>query len=446
MDLIGFVPQFNSLALTLIAFVVALTVIVAIHEYGHYIVGRWTGIKADVFSIGIGPVLTSRTDKHGTRWQIAALPVGGYVKFRGDANAASAGTDEEAMRGLTDAERRATMPGAPVWARALTVAAGPVFNFVLSILVFAGFFMMTGVATDPLTVASVPEIAGYEDSLRPGDEILAVDGVQMPPLEGIGDFVAALPAKSPLEYLVRRDGMEQSVLALHPFPAIVQGVTPSSAADDAGLAEGDLITRANGDAVSSFFELQDVTKAGQGDAIALDVLRGSQNLEFTLTPRQMDLPLADGGFETRYLIGIRGGYLFEPATRMPGIVESLGSGVDQTKFIITASISGLYHMVKGSISSCNLRGPIGIAQVSGQAAAQGLGDFIWFIAVLSTAVGLLNLFPIPILDGGHLVFHAWEAVTGKPPADWAMRILMTIGLVLVLGLMAFGLTNDLFCP
>ena len=103
-------------------------------------------------------------------------------------------------------------------------------------------------------------------------------------------------------------------------------------------------------------------------------------------------------------------------------------------------------MVKGSISSCNLRGPIGIAQTSGQAASQGLDNFIWFIAVLSTAVGLLNLFPIPILDGGHLVFHGWEAITGKPPAEWALRILMTIGLVLVVGLMVFGLTNDLFCP
>ena len=154
MDLIGFIPQFNSLALTLVAFLVSLTVIVAVHEYGHYIIGRWTGIKADVFSIGIGPVLTSKVDKHGTRWQIAALPVGGYVKFRGDANAASAGVDDEAMQGLSPQERRATMPGAPVWARAATVAAGPAFNFVLSIMVFAVFFMVTGVATDPLTVAS----------------------------------------------------------------------------------------------------------------------------------------------------------------------------------------------------------------------------------------------------------------------------------------------------
>ncbi len=424
----------------------SLTVIVAVHEYGHYIIGRWTGIKADVFSIGIGPVLTSKVDKHGTRWQIAALPVGGYVKFRGDANAASAGVDDEAMQGLSPQERRATMPGAPVWARAATVAAGPAFNFVLSIMVFAVFFMVTGVATDPLTVASMPEIDGYEETLQAGDEILAIDGMETPKLEEIPDFVDALADKSPMRYLVRRDGQELTVEALHPFPAIVQGVSPASAAEDAGLAEGDLITAVDGTDITSFFTLQGLTEQSEGAEMALSVLRSGDTLSFNLTPRQVDLPTADGGFETRYLIGIRGGYLFEPATRTPGVLESLGQGVTQTKFIITASISGLYHMVKGSISSCNLRGPIGIAQTSGQAASQGLDNFIWFIAVLSTAVGLLNLFPIPILDGGHLVFHGWEAITGKPPAEWALRILMTIGLVLVVGLMVFGLTNDLFCP
>jgi regulator of sigma E protease len=115
-------------------------------------------------------------------------------------------------------------------------------------------------------------------------------------------------------------------------------------------------------------------------------------------------------------------------------------------YIISSSISGLWHMITGAISSCNLRGPIGIAETSGAAASQGVDSFIWFIAVLSTAVGLLNLFPIPVLDGGHLVFHAYEAVAGKPPSDRAMRILLTVGLALILSIMVLGVTNDLFCP
>ena len=156
MDIIGFIPQFGGLLYTLFAFVVALSVIVAVHEYGHYIVGRWSGIHAEVFSLGFGPVLFSRVDKHGTRWQIAALPFGGYVKFLGDSNAAS-GRDDAAMKEAAEdpVALRRTMHGAPLWARAATVAAGPVFNFVLSILVFTGIFMIRGVVSDPLTVGEI---------------------------------------------------------------------------------------------------------------------------------------------------------------------------------------------------------------------------------------------------------------------------------------------------
>ncbi|MDP5349562.1 MAG: site-2 protease family protein, partial [Paracoccaceae bacterium] len=134
MDIVSFLPQFGGLAMTLAAFVVALSVIVAVHEYGHYIVGRWSGIHADVFSLGFGPVLFARVDKRGTKWQVALLPLGGYVKFRGDADAASAGTDEQAIRTMSEAEKRSTMNGAPLWARTATVAAGPIFNFVLAII------------------------------------------------------------------------------------------------------------------------------------------------------------------------------------------------------------------------------------------------------------------------------------------------------------------------
>ncbi len=164
-----------------------------------------------------------------------------------------------------------------------------------------------------------------------------------------------------------------------------------------------------------------------------------------VVPRRVDLPV-DGGFETRWLVGLSGGLFFQPRTETPGPLAALGYGFEQTGFIIRSSLSGIYHMAAGAISSCNLSGPIGIAQTSGQAASQGGLSFIWFIAVLSTAVGLLNLFPIPILDGGHLVFHAYEAVTGRPPSDRALRVLMGIGLALILTLMAFAVTNDLFCP
>jgi regulator of sigma E protease len=160
----------------------------------------------------------------------------------------------------------------------------------------------------------------------------------------------------------------------------------------------------------------------------------------------MDLPLQEGGFETRWLIGITGGMLFEPRAETPSLLEAARYGVNQTIFIVESSLSGLYHMAVGAISTCNLQGPIGIAETSGAAASQGWLSFIWFIAVLSTAVGLLNLFPIPVLDGGHLVFHAFEALTGRPPSDGALRVMMGAGLALMGALMIFALTNDLFCP
>ncbi|MEO1797138.1 MAG: site-2 protease family protein, partial [Pseudomonadota bacterium] len=151
MDLSGLIAAFGGLSWVIVTFIVALSVIVAVHEYGHYIVGRWCGIKADVFSVGFGKPLVQRTDRHGTVWQIALLPFGGYVKFRGDANAASIGPEGDAASTLSPEERRATMHGAPLWARSLTVAAGPIFNFILSAIIFAVFFMVNGEAREPIT-------------------------------------------------------------------------------------------------------------------------------------------------------------------------------------------------------------------------------------------------------------------------------------------------------
>ena len=443
MDLAGLIPQFGGFLFTLVAFIIALSVIVTIHELGHYYVGRWSGIKAEVFSLGFGPILAKRTDKHGTQWQLAALPFGGYVKFKGDANAASA-TDYGALDAMEAAERRQTMQGAPLWARAATAAAGPIFNFILSILVFTAFLLTSGVASDPLTVKDVYAMPGAQ-GLQAGDQILAIDGQKTPELAGFRDYVDGLPQLPELPYTVLRDGGEQVVTAPHPLPPLALAISPDSAAIDADMEEGDVITAINGTPVGTFEQLREQVAASDGAPLALKVWRDGTELDLTLTPRRRDLPLEEGGFETRWLIGISGGNFFEPATRAPSIGELATYGVEQTSAIITSSLSGLYHMIAGSISSCNLRGPLGIAQTSGAMASQGAASFIWFIAVLSTAVGLLNLFPIPVLDGGHLVFYAYEAVFRRPPSEGAYRILMTMGLAVILGLMALGLGNDLFC-
>jgi len=442
LELLQYIPGFGNLAFTLFTFVVALLVIVAVHEFGHYIVGRFSGIDADVFSLGFGPVLVSRTDRRGTCWQIAAIPLGGYVRFRGDGDAASVTTD---LSGLTDEQARRSMHLAPLWARAATVSAGPIFNFILSILVFFALIMARGVATEPLTIAEIPPLP-FEHELRAGDEIVAIAGLETPELSGFSAFANQLPVEAMLDYDVLRDGATLSVAGVHPYPAIVSGVAPDSASAAAGLKVGDVILSADGREIAAFTDLQAIVAAAEGSPLQLEIWRDGTIIGQELTPRRTDLPIGDGGFETRWLIGINGGLWFTPETAAPSVGEGLTYGLNQTWFIAKYSISGLYHMVTGQISSCNIQGPIGIAQTSSTVASQGLFAFIGFIALLSTAVGLMNLFPIPVLDGGHLILHGWEALTGSPPGDTAMRILMTAGLAMIITLMFFALSNDVFCP
>ncbi|MFN3954555.1 MAG: RIP metalloprotease RseP [Pararhodobacter sp.] len=448
MDFFGLVPGFGNIFFTLGAFVLALSVIVAVHEYGHYIVGRWSGIHAEVFSIGFGPVLFSRVDRRGTRWQVAALPFGGYVKFYGDANAASA-ADTEAMSRMEQADRRRSMPGAPLWARAATVAAGPAFNFAFSIAIFALYILLRGVAAEAPQLGSVHPLPAPVQELREGDLIVAIDGQPTPALEDFYRIAGDLPGAPVVGYSVERGGRTVEVQGPHPLPPRAAGVTINSAARDAGLKVGDVILAVDDQPVWAFGDLPPIVQAADGQALALRIWRpdgaAGQELELTLVPRRTDLPLPEGGFETRWLIGLQSGPFFDHPTRRPDAAEVLPFAVGQTWNIVTRSLSGLAHMISGAISTCNLSGPIGIATASGAMAADGIWSFIWFLAVLSTAVGLLNLFPVPVLDGGHLVFHAWEALTGKPPSDRALNILMTIGLTLLITLMLFAVLNDLLC-
>ncbi len=446
MNILALLPELGGLIWTIVAFIIALSVIVAVHEYGHYIVGRWSGIRSEVFSLGFGPVLWSRMDKRGTRWQVALLPFGGYVKFLGDSDAAS-GKDGEAVASLSKEEQRHTMHGAPLWARTATVAAGPVFNFVLALAVFTAIGLTRGVPAEPLTVGSLHPMPVAHD-IRPGDTLLEVEGRDISKITGEAGrkTIEELPKRPLLDYTVRRDGNEQVVEGPFIMPPVVQQLSPQSAAYSAGLESGDVITAVNGTPIVAFAQLKSEVEGAEGAPLLLDVWRDGETLQLTLAPRRVDEPIGGGGFETNWRIGIMGGMFFDPATETPGLGEALIGGMATLWEIIVGSVSGLYHMITGAISSCNMSGPIGIAEVSGQMASQGASSFIYFVGVLSAAVGLLNLFPIPVLDGGHLIFYAYEAVAGKPPSDTALRILMAAGLALILSVMVFALSNDVLCP
>lgn len=436
---------FGSGLFTVASFVVALSIIVTVHEYGHYIVGRWSGIHAEVFSLGFGPVLASRIDKRGTRWQVAAIPLGGYVKFLGDANAASAGRDEETLARLSERERRHTMHGAPLWARAATVFAGPGFNFILSVVIFAGFAVATGVARETPVVGALAPLPGPAGALQPGDEILAMAGTPVATTDDFATVVEGWAGGAKVDYLVRRDGQEITVTGPAYDPPRVVEVMIKSAAMDAGLQPDDVIVAADGVALPRFADLHDRVRQSGGNALELTVWRDGQTLTTTLTPRERPVQSEGGGFETVWQIGVLAGPAFDLATRTPGPIEALGLGVKATYRYVEGTFSALGSMFAGKISSCTVSGAISIAQASGEAASRGLANFLWTVAALSTAVAFANLLPIPVLDGGHLVFHAYEWARGRPPSDRIMNIAMTVGLVLVISLMVFGLFNDLRC-
>jgi regulator of sigma E protease len=437
------VSDLGGLLWTIGSFVVALGIIVAVHEYGHYIIGRWTGIKADVFSLGFGPVLASRMDRHGTRWQVAAIPLGGFVRFRGDRDAASAQAADVA--GLSAAEARQTMAGAPVWARVLTVAAGPFFNFVLAFVIFVGLLLVSGLPSDRVVVGKLHPMPIAQD-LMLGDEVVALNGVQTPDPEAFFKAAASVGAAPTASYTVLRGARTLDVTAPNPLPARVDTVHLQSAAFDAGLRIGDVVLRVDGAAIQAFSQLPDLVEASGGAPLTFDIWRpGTGELSVILAPNRRDLPTADGSFETRWLIGLSSGPLFDPPIRSVGVIEAAQIALKQVRAVFTGTFSGMVHMIRGEISTCNLSGPVGLADTMGEAARTGLQSFVTMVAMISMGVGILNLLPIPVLDGGHLVFYAYEAIAGRKPNPRVLNLAVMVGLFLVAALTIFALGNDLTC-
>ncbi len=439
----AYVAEFGNLLWTVASFLIALGVIVAVHEYGHYIVGRWSGIKAEVFSLGFGPVVASRMDRHGTRWQLAAIPLGGFVRFRGDRDAASAQQADTA--GQNAADLRSTMAGAPLWARAATVAAGPVFNFILAFVIFWALIMVSGLQSDRAVVGKVFAMPQGQD-LLPGDEVLAIDGVQTPDLASFYEVAAKVPPAAQVSYTVQRDGGQVQVMGAYPIPVRAAAVHLQNAAFDAGLREGDVILQVGGKPVYAFAQLQEIVTSSGGAALDLVVWReGAGEMAITLTPNRRDFPTAEGGFETRWMIGLSSSLVFEPQRRAAGLYEAASIAAQQVTTVVQSTFSGLAHMIRGEISTCNLSGPVGLASTMGDAARTGAESFISMLAMVSLGVGMLNLLPIPVLDGGHLAFFAYEAIARRKPNPRVLNMAVMVGLFLVLSLTLFALSNDLTC-
>lgn len=357
----------------ILPFLFVLTLVVFFHELGHFLVARRAGVKVLTFSLGFGPELVGFNDRHGTRWRIAAVPLGGYVRFFGDEDAAST-PDAARLSQMSPAERRESFFFQSVGWRAAIVAAGPIANFLLAIAIFSVVFMVFG----------------------------------------------------------------KQVTA----PRVDQ-VNPGSAAAVAGFEPGDLVLEIDGAKVESFADMQRIVGTHAGQPLVFTVARADRQLTLTATPELKEVKDPFGNTHRTGLLGIsRSLSAGDVTTQRFGPVEAIGLGAKETWFVVARTFDYLGGLVTGRESADQLGGPIRIAQVSGQVATFGIGALLSLAAVLSVSIGLLNLFPIPLLDGGHLLFYALEAIRGRPLSARTQDIGFRIGLALVLMLMIFATWND----
>lgn len=370
MDFLAGVGGFGSaVGYYLFPFLFVLTLVVFVHELGHFLVARYFGVTVDAFSIGFGREIFGWTDRKGTRWKVGWLPLGGYVKFRGDENAASV-PDHERLASVPLAERAGLFHFKPVSQRAAVVAAGPIANFILAILVFAALFTFLG------------------------------KGVATP---------------------------------------VVSQVAPGSAAAQAGFEAGDRILSINGSSIDTFEQMQRIVLANGDLQLNFQVARDNRQIELMATPRFQDIEDRFGNKHRVAQLGLQSTKVelvrFDPLT-------SVWMGVQESWFIVSRTFTYIGGMISGREDPTQLGGPLRIAEVSGQVATLGFAALINLAAFLSVSIGLLNLFPVPMLDGGHLLYYGVEAARGRPMSQRTQEIGFRVGLALVMMLMLFSTWND----
>lgn len=369
-----FAGTFGVLTGEIVPFILILSLLVFVHEMGHYLVGRWSGIGILVFSVGFGPELAGYTDKRGTRWKLSAIPLGGYVKFLGDEDASSK-ADTGSLAGMSPEERSRTFAGASLGRRAATVAAGPIANFLLAIVIFATLFSVYGrPVADPVVASVVPASAAERAGVKPGDALISIDGNPVTTFEDVRRYVSVRPDTS----------------------------------------------------------------------IKITLKRGTEMVDVPLVPERKEIT---DGFGNKSEVGLIGIVTDDKAGKFRMVqytpTQAVAQGVKECWAIVTGTFDYLSNVVTGRMKADQLGGPIRVAQVSGQMASIGISALLQLAAMLSVSIGLLNLMPIPVLDGGHLFFYAVEAVRGRPLTERTQEIAFRIGFAIVLTLMVFTTWNDI---
>jgi regulator of sigma E protease len=357
-----------------IPFLIVLTIVVFFHELGHFLVARWAGVRVLTFSVGFGKELLGFTDRHGTRWKLSAIPLGGYVRFFGDESEAST-PSAATLQAMSSDDRKVSFHHKSVGARAAIVAAGPIANFLLAIVIFAGLY----------TIYGKPNVSPTVDSVEVG-----------------------------------------------------------SPAEAAGFKAGDIVTAIDGARIDTFSDMQRIVSTRAEQELAVSIKRGDSNLVLRVTPALRETKDVFGNTHKIGLLGIKsvgktGGATIEKVDP----ITALGLGAKQSWHIVEETFRFLHKVFTGKAGGDQIGGPIRIAQLSGQAASLGLDYFLNLTAVISVSIGLLNLFPVPLLDGGHLAYYTVEAARGRPLSERAQEMGFRVGLALVLMLMIYATYNDI---
>jgi len=444
----------------ILPFLVVLTVLVFVHEMGHYLVARWNGVRVEVFSIGFGPEIRGWEDRFGTRWKVCWIPFGGYVKFFGDKDGASR-PDGNTLSEVSQAERLISFHHKRLGQRAAIVAAGPIANFLYAIIVLAVMYMVFGQRVTPAEIGRVVDGgAGQIAGFKAGDIVLNIDGESVFRFEQIEQAVFLNP-ETAMTFQVGRGEQKINLIAtprltekadrhgiVRKFgdlgvwpasPAIVGKVLDGSPAAEGGLKSGDHIIAIDDQVVDNFERLQDMVATSEGRRLVVTVLRDKRELRLYVTARR-DVAGSGSGNTERWLIGIIRAQ--RPPVRLgPG--NALAQAMNTCYVMLVQTLNYVGQMITGRRGTEDLGGPLRIAQVSGQAAQIGVEQLILLSILLSLNLGIINLFPIPILDGGHLLFYGFEAVLRRPLTERMQEIAFRIGLALVLSLMVFATWNDL---
>jgi regulator of sigma E protease len=442
---------------TIVSFVVVIGLLILIHELGHFFVARWTGVGVERFSIGFGPVLLRWRGKE-TEYVLSAIPMGGYVKMMGEENPVEGGGGP-----VTDPSKEFARK--PLWARFLIVFAGPGMNFVLAIAIFAVVLATLGRPVWPAVVGKVTEGGpAAAAGLRTGDTIVALNGQAVAYWEDLERAIAASNGR-PLELRVRRDGVERTVavpprLRTVPDPIFrepretwdigagpqlapqISSVSPGSPAERAALKPGDVVVSVAGQPVYTPEDLVEAIRTRPGQAFPIAVERDGRLLTLSVVPEAVKEKAPDG--QEREVGRIQAGIAtkavrFEPYSP----VLAVGYGAARTWDMTVLTVKGLWKLVSRQIDSSNIGGPIQIATEAGRQAKDGMASLAVFTAIISVNLAVLNLLPVPMLDGGHLLFFVIEAILGRPLSLRKREVATQVGFVLLMMLMVFALYNDL---